>query len=369
MSFGFGVGDFLAVINLTNKIRKEFMSAPSQFGNISDEVRSLSIIINDVDVVLSDCELSPKQQTELKEIASSCHKVLGDLEKTLEKYNELQTHGGNLGKKVKRVWKQLKWEPEDIQELRNRISSNVSLLNTYVTRISSQATFATKIGVDRLNERQDDQARLDILNWLTPIDYAPQQNDLICKREPGTGQWLLDSLKFKTWLQADNQTLLCHGLPGSGKTMLTSIVVNELITRFENDRSIGVAYIYFNFRQLDEQKVADLIANLLRQLVQDRPSLPEDVNLLYNKNKSKHTKPPLEESLKALHSVASTYSRIFIIIDALDECQTSNGCRSQFLSKVFNLQARSRANIFATSRSIPEITERFEGSFVIGDTC
>jgi hypothetical protein len=37
MSFGFSIGDFLAVIELTNKIRREFIGAPSQFKNISDE--------------------------------------------------------------------------------------------------------------------------------------------------------------------------------------------------------------------------------------------------------------------------------------------------------------------------------------------
>ena len=37
MSFGFSVSVFLTVIELTNKIRREFISAPSQFKNISDE--------------------------------------------------------------------------------------------------------------------------------------------------------------------------------------------------------------------------------------------------------------------------------------------------------------------------------------------
>jgi hypothetical protein len=56
------------------------------------------------------------------------------------------------------------------------------------------------------------------------------------------------------------------------------------------------------------------------------------------------------------------YSRAFIVVDALDECQVSDGCCSRFLLEIYNLQAKSRANIFATSRFIPEITERFEGS-------
>jgi hypothetical protein len=37
MSFGVGVGDFLAVHELVKKIRKEFAYAPSQFKAISDE--------------------------------------------------------------------------------------------------------------------------------------------------------------------------------------------------------------------------------------------------------------------------------------------------------------------------------------------
>ena len=37
MSFGFSVSDFLVVIELANKIRKEFADTPSQFTAISDE--------------------------------------------------------------------------------------------------------------------------------------------------------------------------------------------------------------------------------------------------------------------------------------------------------------------------------------------
>jgi hypothetical protein len=57
--------------------------------------------------------------------------------------------------------------------------------------------------------------------------------------------------------------------------------------------------------------------------------------------------------------VATLYSRVFIIIDALDECQASHGCRPKFLSNIFDLQAKTGANLFATSRFLPEIIEKF----------
>jgi hypothetical protein len=42
MSFGFSVGDFIAAIELANRIRKEFVNAPSQFKAISDEYAALA---------------------------------------------------------------------------------------------------------------------------------------------------------------------------------------------------------------------------------------------------------------------------------------------------------------------------------------
>jgi hypothetical protein len=60
--------------------------------------------------------------------------------------------------------------------------------------------------------------------------------------------------------------------------------------------------------------------------------------------------------------VVAAYSRVFIIVDALDECQISSGCRQRFLSGLFNLQAKSGANFFATSRPISNIEKEFEGN-------
>jgi hypothetical protein len=37
MSFGFSIGDFLAAIQLANKIRKEFADTPSQFKAITNK--------------------------------------------------------------------------------------------------------------------------------------------------------------------------------------------------------------------------------------------------------------------------------------------------------------------------------------------
>jgi hypothetical protein len=171
--------------------------------------------------------------------------------------------------------------------------------------IISKVAMATKDGVDRLNRRQDDQVRQAILDWLTPIDFFSQQHDLISRRQKGTGQWVLDSSEFQKWLTTTKQTLFCPGIPGAGKTVITSIVVNYLCKEFENDASVGVAYLYCNYQRQQEQRSTGLLLSLLKQLVQERPSVPEHVKSLYARHKDKRTKLSFEETSKALHSVAS----------------------------------------------------------------
>ena len=89
-----------------------------------------------MDIDLSKHELNDQQLADLKQICNSCKTVLADLQDKLAKYSELESSKGNLATKVKRVWKRLKWEPDDIQDLRSRITSNVTLLNAFSRRIS-----------------------------------------------------------------------------------------------------------------------------------------------------------------------------------------------------------------------------------------
>jgi Cdc6-like AAA superfamily ATPase len=222
--------------------------------------------------------------------------------------------------------------------------------------------FATKDGVDRLNKCQGDQERRTIIEWLTTIDYATQQSDFTARRQEGTGQWLLDSNEFQGWLNQTNRTLFCPGIPGAGKTMITSIVVDHLCVKFRNDTTVAIAYLYCNFQRQQEQKPTDLLASILKQLIQRQPSVPEKVMSLYKHHYDERTRPSFDEISKVLHSIVYNYSKTFIIIDALDECQVSDGGRRMLLSEIFNLQAKTGASFFATSRFIPEIAKEFEGN-------
>lgn len=234
-------------------------------------------------------------------------------------------------------------------------------LNTMLVRIQESQNYA-ETDVRQLREHHVGLEKQLFLDWITLIDYTPCQNDFINQRQAGSGQWFLDSGEFQAWVQTDKQTLFCPGIPGAGKTIITSIVIENLDAQLYNDQNVGLAYLYCSFLRQSEQRTEDLLQSLLKQLVQGRSSLPDSAGFLYEYYQKKRTRPSLNEISRALQSVAAMYSRVFIIIDALDECRTSDGRGSRLLSEIFTLQSRCGVNIFATSRFIPEIMEKFTGS-------
>jgi Cdc6-like AAA superfamily ATPase len=231
----------------------------------------------------------------------------------------------------------------------------VLVLNTMTQTASGMRQI--KAGLDKIEESE-------ILNWLTPFDYGSQQSDYLERRQPGTGQWLLDSKEFRHWIGTENQTLFCPGIPGAGKTILTSMVIDSLIIRCQHYPGSKFAYIYCNFRRQHEQRIIDLLSSLLKQLlqVQTESSLPNNIRELYNHHRAHRLRPSREELFEALESVVALGKRVYFVIDALDECQTQDGCQQTLISYLFTLQERYGVNIFATSRFITGISYRFESA-------
>lgn len=209
----------------------------------------------------------------------------------------------------------------------------------------------------RLKERQNQQQHQELLDWLTPIDFSPRQSDFIRQRQAGTGQWLLDSTQYAKWTATKGEILFCHGIPGAGKTTLSSIVVDNLQESFHDDKTIAVCYFYCDFRRQDEQLLDNIILVLLKQLAQAAAVVPDDILQLYNRCNKRRSRPTLENIVKVLHLIAASFARIFLVVDALDECRTSNFY--PLVSELFKLHSIFGVNILVTSRPVRHVIENF----------
>lgn len=141
-----------------------------------------------------------------------------------------------------------------------------------------------------------------------------------------------------------------------GKTILCAIVIYDLLST--RDEDTGIAYIYFDYNKAHIQGLDDLFASLLKQFAARGFT---EINKVYERHKDLHTKPRTPELLQTLQLVIKKYKRTFIVLDALDECQTTEGNRHQFLGYIFELQQKCNLKILATTRLVGDIEQRFKG--------
>ena len=204
--------------------------------------------------------------------------------------------------------------------------------------------------------------KIEMLNWLSPLTFETKQQDMLSRREEGTGLWFLESIEFQNWIASDSSILWCPGIPASGKTIITSMVVDYLSNRYENDGDIGVAYIYCDYRQQREQTVANLVGAILRSLLMKRFAndvvLPDALSNVYKRHLSQRTRPSLGELSSLLLGELKFHERAYLVIDALDECPEGGGTRQSFLGVLRDLQ-RNNVSILLTSRFDSSIQNEF----------
>jgi Cdc6-like AAA superfamily ATPase len=210
------------------------------------------------------------------------------------------------------------------------------------------------VGVDAIQQDQDRQRHRLIMDWLSSADFPAQQSDFIARRQADTGLWFLGSSIFIEWVCGSSQTLFCPGIPGAGKTMMAAITVDHLQKTVQT-ADVGAVYLYCNYKRQVDQTASNLLAAILKQLVQDDPSIAKPMSSLYDNHEVRQTRPSLDETHSAFQSVLTNYSRVYVVIDALDECH--NGDRLELLSNLRNLQIKTGLQLMVTSRFLPDIVE------------
>ncbi|KAH0543788.1 hypothetical protein FGG08_001970 [Glutinoglossum americanum] len=188
-----------------------------------------------------------------------------------------------------------------------------------------------------------DEESKGIVKWLSPLNFWTKQNDTFGRRQEGTGEWLLETDEFKKWLDGTERILWCPGL--------------HYLERSLQQEDIAIASIYCSYKEEEAQTTVNLIASLLQQLVQRNQAISDEVVSLYSRHTKKGTRPTLGEYSRLLQSEVRGFSKVFIIVDALDECPESNGTRNSFLTEIRKLL---NIRLLVTSRYISAIQREFE---------
>lgn len=183
------------------------------------------------------------------------------------------------------------------------------------------------------SDKDEDNTLLKIRGWLAPPDPSTNYQSALKQRQADTGLWLLNSEAYSKWNSNGASNLWLHGIPGCGKSILSSTVIENIFQVCEDDPGKMLAYFYFDFKDERKQNPDLMIRSLVCQLSQKCIKTPSSLEVLYASYENKQQQPRREDLLKVLCELISMYPETYIILDALDEC----GNREELMDAVHQI--------------------------------
>jgi hypothetical protein len=137
-------------------------------------------------------------------------------------------------------------------------------------------------------------------------------------------------------------------------------MVDYLQKKHGPNNGVGLAYVFCNFQQQENQKLDIILANILGQLVRGLYHIPEEIQTFYETYQRNGIQPQFGDILEMLDVASGLYSHVYMIVDALDECSDSDLTRTHLVSHIVDLQQHFNISFMATAKYIPGIISKFE---------
>lgn len=169
----------------------------------------------------------------------------------------------------------------------------------------------------------DDFSKL--VNWLCPSDFSLQYTKKKAERLSGTGKWFLEDYRYKAWKeQKRSSALYCEGAPGAGKSMLAAMAAETLLGTVA-DAGTAILVLFCDYARRKEQSKSSFVSTILRQLLHQighDSSFAEELLKPFraSKQSSDLNRPSFEAVEKILLVALKQYKCVYLVMDALDEC-------------------------------------------------
>ncbi|KAJ5157603.1 NACHT nucleoside triphosphatase [Penicillium canariense] len=170
---------------------------------------------------------------------------------------------------------------------------------------------------------KESQRLSKLQSWLEAPNAADNHLHSRQKHYASTGEWFLNGNDFIKWLKTPNSFLWVHGAPGCGKSVLFSTAVEYIkSSQVNGDQDVGLAFFYFDFKDSSKQSALGMLCALLLQLSDQVhvDDFAKDLGQLNYTSKSGTTPLDVDDPIACLHRVAQRFPKIYILLDALDEC-------------------------------------------------
>lgn len=204
------------------------------------------------------------------------------------------------------------------------------------------------------------------MDWLEPqfeprgSDPDTMQNEKFNLQEEGTCEWMVQSTIWEDWIQGGiphpdggRRFLWVHGLPGTGKTILTSFLIDHVKEKF---RSKGCSH-YYCFHGHERDETVPFLRWVVRDLCKQLGRfIPAELHHMWEKKRL--TVKSLLECLRVISGEFNT--RAYILVDAIDESHKPRDAFLKVLTTIGTDPGFENISLLITSRNYQDIKETIQ---------
>ena len=319
-----------AVVSICYDYQSGTRHYPKDVVKITHELQSLRNVLEKlVDIVNSqDISTSIALPT-----LDSLNQSGGPLETCKVELKQLELKLAPVEGRLKQVGRALAWplREKDVQKTLGTLARQRGLFQLALTADQTTMSLAIKHVTSRtegnlaaltqmfqavaIDERKD-----QIFQWLAAPDPSSNHDKACQTRQRETGHWLLESLNYINWKDQHASYLWLHGIPGCGKTVLCSIIIDDVASTCQTSGRNVLAYYYFDFNELKKQTCEGLARSLVTQLYGRIPGNSKTMEALFVQCGEGQRKPTIKSLVQALKELTEHFQETYFIVDALDEC-------------------------------------------------
>ncbi|KAF5253544.1 hypothetical protein FANTH_1615 [Fusarium anthophilum] len=247
--------------------------------------------------------------------------------------------------------------PSSVQK-EERIETVLGQINDKIEGIRHIATESNR-DIKFLSSIVHDDA---ISRWLSPSDASVDHNKAREAYHSGTGQWLLNNPQYLHWKSQKNSFLWLNGNSGTGKTILSSTVIEDIrgsgCPQFGNRT---IVYFYITFSDNQKQSLDAILRSLINQLYHGRPECRHPITSLHSKCSGGSSQATIEQLKFTFRDMLSAAGEVFVLIDALDEYRNRSAERDELLAWVESFRnGPGNTHLLVTSRPDHDIKTSIE---------
>ena len=336
-----GVAGLLSLAIEVSKILKEYTASVSDakedVKHLLQELQALKEILWQIDALDNN-----KIEGAIASDTAECIKILLDLR---EKLGE-RIQGSQYKIRLKRLtWTfSKKWTLEQVERLRRYLT----IFQTAIGINTNKGVQQTLQAIEDLHMDRQTEKFKSILQWLSRLAMKDKHEDNLALSSPGTGSWFINDDIFQDWIKGKDQKVLwCPGDPGSGKTVMSAMVIDYLSKHAVKEKS-ALIFAYCDYKESNIQKAPEVLANLSKQLCLDRQDAPVELGRLASSLQNEGRRPNLQQAQDLLKALCGYYENVFIIVDAVDELQKQE--RAKFIDALLVIGREAGNRVFITSR-------------------